>query len=180
MNPFLSAVRSLYYFITGRLRFDPRRRGWSFTAEDGQTFRAFRYVSLSARNGQPEAPGAVFIPHFHVAGMSPRANVLFSLLPMWGIMGLPGFRSKYWMLDEKTGDFCGYYEWQTEADARAYATCFAMRFMTARSLPESVWCHIYPRAQAPAGPQGIRTTTDTQECRPHRKHRKRMNEPLSF
>ncbi len=153
MNPILSTFRSLWFFLTGRLRFDAARRGWSFTDEKGQTFRVFRYVRLSPPTGRATEPGAVFIPHFHVANMSKRANIRFSLIPMWFIMGLPGFRSKYWMVNDHTGDFAGYYEWESEADARAYADSFAMRFMARRSLPESVWCSVYPRSQAPADPK---------------------------
>lgn len=151
MNPILSAFRSLCFFITGRLRFDRSRIGWTFTDPRGQTFRAFRFVSLNL-SSEKSIPGAIFIPHFHVSGIPPRANILFSLLPMWFFMGLPGFRSKYWMMDEKSGDFCGYYEWDSVENAQAYADSFAMRFMTRRSLPESVWCNVYAREDAPAAP----------------------------
>jgi hypothetical protein len=36
-------------------------------------------------------------------------------------VGLPGFRSKLWMVDPATGDFAGLYEWDDRATAHAYA-----------------------------------------------------------
>ncbi len=84
--------------------------------------------------------------------MSVRTNILFSLIPMWFIIGLPGFRSKYWLVDEDTGDFCGYYEWESIEAAQMYSTSFAMRFMANRSVPGSVWFEIYPADQAPPTP----------------------------
>ena len=36
-------------------------------------------------------------------------------------VGLPGFRSKLWMVDPETGDFAGLYEWDDAPTARAYA-----------------------------------------------------------
>jgi hypothetical protein len=71
---------------------------------------------------------------------------------MWFIMGLPGFRSKFWMIDDETGDFCGYYEWDTIEDAQNYGKSFAVRFMTNRSIPDSAWFHVYPVNQAPNPP----------------------------
>jgi hypothetical protein len=145
--------KAIWLLVIGRLHFDPNRIGDTFTDENGQCFRTFRYVVLRPTPEQPKMPGAVFIPHFHVANMSVRANILFSLIPMWFILGLPGFRSKHWMVDEKTGDFLGYYEWNTLEAARSYNTSFAVRFMTARSTPESVWFRVYPADQAPSPPQ---------------------------
>jgi hypothetical protein len=81
----------------------------------------------------------------------------FSVLPMPFFLGLPGFRSKCWLVDEQSGDFSGYYEWDTPEDARAYAGSFAARFMTARSVPESVKMTVYRADQAPCAP-GRRVT----------------------
>lgn len=152
LSPFASFVHAAAALLCGRLHFDHSRVGEEFTDPDGQHFRVFRAVVLDPRPGQPAKPGAVFIPHFHVAGMTVRANILFSLLPMPFFLGLPGFRSKCWMVDDQSGDFSGYYEWDTLEDARAYASSFAARFMTARSIPDSVKMTVYPVDQAPSSP----------------------------
>ena len=70
--------------------------------------------------------------------MSPRQNKLFSLLPVPFFVGLPGFRSKLWMLNEASGDFQGIYEWDSVEHAKNYADSFAMKFMTMRSARGSV------------------------------------------
>jgi hypothetical protein len=155
MNPFFSVLISIWRLLIGRLHFDPHRNGDIFFDENGQCFHTFRYAVLDPKPEQPEKPGAIFIPHFHVANMSVRANILFSLIPMWFIMGLPGFRSKHWMVDEKTGDFSGYYEWDTVEDAITYSTSFAVRFMTNRSIPGSVWFRWYAADQAPLPPKKL-------------------------
>lgn len=65
--------------------------------------------------------------------MSARQNKLFSLLPIPFFVGLPGFRSKLWMLNEASGDFQGIYEWDSVEHVKNYANSFAIKFMTMRS-----------------------------------------------
>ncbi len=144
MNPLRSFVAANLALFTGRLRFPRGRIGEVITLPDGTRGRVFRQALHAPAAGQPDQPGARFHVRFHVAGMSPQANVLFSLLPIPFFAGLPGFRGKLWLLDEATGDFHGLYEWQTVAAAEAYAHSFAMRFMTGRSIPGSVAYDITP------------------------------------
>ena len=49
------------------------------------------------------------------------------------------------MLNEASGDFQGVYEWDTVEDAKNYASSFAMKFMTIRSVPGSVSHEIVPK-----------------------------------
>ena len=70
--------------------------------------------------------------------MSVRQNIRFSLLPMVPLLGMPGFREKYWCVNRQTGGCQGIYAWQTAADAHAYTGSVALRFMTSRSVPGSV------------------------------------------
>ena len=143
--PIVSIANSLLYLFTGRLRFPRERIGETVTMPDGRRYAVFRAATVEARSGRPASPRAVFSPRFHVRGMSPRQNVVFSLLPMLIILGLPGFRSKLWMIDEATGDFAGLYQWDTVADAERYASSWAMRFMAGRSIPGSVSHAIWTR-----------------------------------
>ncbi|NTV35841.1 MAG: hypothetical protein HGA53_02715, partial [Anaerolineaceae bacterium] len=96
LNPLRSLFVSLAAFISGRLRF-PRQRVGQQMVLDGETWVIFREAVMLPRPGQPEKPGAVFRPRFHVRGMSVQQNIRFSLLPMGFFLGLPGFRSKLWM-----------------------------------------------------------------------------------
>lgn len=76
--------------------------------------------------------------------MSPECNIKFSLIPLLFILGLPGFREKYWMINKLNGDFQGIYEWESEEAARNYADSFAMNFMTKRSVSGSINYEIIP------------------------------------
>lgn len=155
--PITSACQTLVLALRGRLHFRAERIGEYFVDEDGHRFQVFRAVVVDALPQQPQKPGAVFIPRFHVRGMPWRLNILFSWLPGLFIIGLPGFRSKCWMVDETSGDFAGYYEWDTLEDAHNYASSFAAGFMTRRSRPGSVSFRIFPVQQAPAAPARFRS-----------------------
>jgi len=130
--------------IAGRVHF-PRQRIGETLELDGEQWSIFRQAVVDPLPGQPQIPGAIFRPRFHVAGMSTRMNILFSLLPIPFFIGLPGFRSKLWLVHEKTGDFAGYYEWDTIEDAENYRRSFAANFMTRRSVPGSVSFRIIPQ-----------------------------------
>jgi hypothetical protein len=129
-----AVARSLALLFSGRVRFVRGDIGRTLTMEDGKRFSVFRHVRVTA----PGIPAAVFIVRFRPAHMSVRQNIRFSLLPMVPLLGMHGFREKYWCVNRQTGECQGIYAWQTGADARTYADSVALRFMTSRSLPGSV------------------------------------------
>ena len=144
MNPAFSVIKVIGYAVTGRLSFPRGLVGKEFLM-DREKWIIFRQVIVKPGKKQPAIPGAIFVPKFHVANMSVRQNILFSLLPMWFIIGLPGFRSKLWMYNPQNGDSAGFYEWDTVQDAENYSHSFAARFMTNRSVPGSVSFRIIPK-----------------------------------
>ena len=155
-TPWFSVLKMLQYALTGRIHFLKDQIGAVFVDEKGQQFRVFRYAMVDSN--QSRAGGrakAVFLAHFHVAGMTMRVNIPFSLLPIPFYIGLPGFRSKRWMVDEVSGDFAGYYEWATVEDAENYSHSFAAQFMKARSVPNTVWFEVYSLDTAPAPPAHV-------------------------
>lgn len=137
LNPALSFINSVGYFLSNRIRF-PKKIIGKKVLLDGEEWVVFRQVVVKPGKNQPEIPQAIFRPRFHVKGMSIRRNILFSNIPILFIIGLPGFRSKTWLYSEITGDFSGYYEWDTLEDAENYSQSFATKFMTERSVPGSV------------------------------------------
>jgi len=144
MNPVYSIARVISYALTGQLSFPRQPVGKEFLM-DGEKWIIFRQVIIKPGKNQPAVPGAIFVPRFHVANMSIRQNIRFSLLPMWFIIGLPGFRSKLWMYNPQNGDSAGFYEWDTVQDAENYSKSFAVTFMTRRSVPGSVSFRIIPK-----------------------------------
>lgn len=143
-HPLPAFFNTLRLFLSSRVHF-PRQRLGQEISLDGERWVIFRQVIVDPPPGAARAPGAVFRPRFHIANMSVQANQLFSWLPMLFILGLPGFRSKLWLVNPLTGDFSGYYEWESVEQAERYAQSFAMRFMTGRSLPGSVYYQIIPQ-----------------------------------
>ena len=138
-------VRSLTLLLSGRVRFLREDVGETLTMEDGEQFTVFRHAKLKAAG----EPAGVFVVRFTPAHMSVRQNIRFSLLPMIPLLGLHGFREKYWCVNEQTGECQGIYAWQRVADAEAYADSVALRFMTSRSLPGSVSHQIIDQSQQP-------------------------------
>lgn len=127
-------LRSLELLVGGRVRFIRADIGRTLTMEDGKQFEIFRHVRVE----RPGEPAAVFVVRFAPRRMSVRQNINFSRLPMLPLLGLPGFREKYWCVDRKTGMCQGIYAWQRREDAQAYAASVALRLMTRRSQPDSV------------------------------------------
>jgi len=142
-----SALRFLGYLLTGRVHLPRAPIGERVVNKDGRECVVVKYGFVDALASQPAVPGATFLVRFHLAHMSKAANERFLNLPIPFFMGLPGFRSKYWLYDEETGDFQGRYQWDTVADAERYTNSLAVRFMTWRSVPGSVSFEIQPSTE---------------------------------
>lgn len=129
-------ARGLLLLCSWRCQFDKSAIHKTIRMRDGLSFRVFRRVAIRAID--KPAPEATFIIRFMPKGMSVRANVVFSYIPMVVMLGFPGFRSKYWCVDDQTGRCQGVYEWQRIEDAQHYSASFAVGFMEMRSVPGSI------------------------------------------
>ena len=105
---------------------------------DDEDFVVFRKVILHPSKDQPEKPGAIFIVLFRFARFTATTNRLLSLIPIPFIVAQPGFRSKTWMMGQKTGAFRGLYEWDSIEDAEKYWASFPMKLMKSRAIPETL------------------------------------------
>ena len=147
ISPISSMFQSIKYLLTGRIHFLHTSVGKKMVL-DNEEWVVFRQIVVEPDKNRPEIPQAVFRPRFHVKGMKVKQNILFSNFSIPFFIGLPGFRSKTWMYNEETGDFSGYYEWDTVEDAENYKNSFAASFMTNRSEPESVSFTVQKRVAA--------------------------------
>jgi hypothetical protein len=134
----ISSLKTLCYVITRRLHFAKDRIGELVTMDDGQEYIVFRQVIVDPKPDQPKMPGAILRITFTFGHGSPKQNILLSLIPIPFIAGLPGFRSKTWVLEKVSGGFQGIYEWDTKQDAEMYKRSFAIKLMTKRAVPGSV------------------------------------------
>lgn len=137
LNPIFSVLKTLLNSIQGQIHFPNSFNGMKVKMEDNQEFEIFRHVVIGDKGDTPEN-GAVFIVRFKLSNMSIEENKRFSRLPIPMFIGLPGFKAKFWMCDERSGYNQGIYQWQSYRDAVNYSNSFAMNFMSKRSEKGSV------------------------------------------
>ena len=61
------------------------------------------------------------------------------------IAGYPGFIKKVWMVNLKTGEWLGLYEWETEQYAKSYINSFVLRLMTKRVVGKNTFLKLVPK-----------------------------------
>ncbi|MBP3889055.1 MAG: hypothetical protein J6F30_15645 [Cellulosilyticum sp.] len=69
-------------------------------------FKILRYAEIKKKAKEPEA---WFIVRFQLKKMDVKKNGIFSTIPMLVLFCFKGFRSKYWLMDEKTNTCMGAY-----------------------------------------------------------------------
>lgn len=129
-------ARSAWLRLRGRVHF-PRHGIGEIVAGDAENYRVFRQMMVDSPADEP-APGAVLDVRFEFEHFSPAVNRRLSYLPMPFIAAQPGFRSKTWMVGERSGAFRGVYEWATTRDAAAYLDSFPMRMMRRRAVEQTL------------------------------------------
>ena len=135
--PPIQLVTGIGLLVKGRVHFPKDSIGQVVHCDD-EDFIPFRKVTLDPTADQPEQPGAIFEVRFHFAKFSARTNIRLSLIPIPFIIVQPGFRSKTWMLGEKSGAFRGLYEWDSLEDANNYWNSFPMKLMRNRAAEDSL------------------------------------------
>jgi hypothetical protein len=128
-----------------QLRLPKRHAGRELRFADGTTSRVYRET---VRAGVGTADPALLVVRFRLRllGNSRLLHALFrveSILNTPLFAGFPGFRSKLWATDRRTGFYRGVYEWDGVAAATFYATtlCGLLRVL---SEPGSVNFHVVP------------------------------------
>lgn len=135
--PLVLLARAAGLILRGRVYFVKDCIGGVEHGED-ENFEVFRKVILEPSKNQPEKPRAVFMVLFSFARFAAKTNRFLSLIPIPFIVAQPGFRSKTWMIGQKTGAFQGLYEWDSIEDAEKYWTSFPMKLMKRRAVPETL------------------------------------------
>jgi hypothetical protein len=90
--------------------------------------------------------------------MSLSVTIRLSNLSKYGFLGLPGFRSKLWLVNQQSSDFGGIYEWDSVQDAYNYAASYAMKFSRWRSLPAHFRAELFPSSDPQVYYQLLETT----------------------
>lgn len=142
-NPIALFFRATRLRLGGRVHF-PKDLDAIRLEDRGESFAAFRRMVVDLTAERPAQPGAIFQVRFRFKNLSPGANRLLSRIPMPLIAAQPGFRSKTWLLGEDSGDFIGYYEFDTVAAAEAYWDSLPLRMMRKRAAKGSLTHTITP------------------------------------
>jgi hypothetical protein len=137
-NPIYGFIRTIFLLITGRVRLVKEDVGKRITMEDDKVYTVFRRVIIRGFEHNNRKPEGLFIVRFKPLGMTIEENIKYSRKPMLIFMGFHGFRSKYWSVDDKTGECQGIYEWDTYEDVERYSKSIAVKAMTNRSEKGSV------------------------------------------
>ena len=138
-SPPLLLARATSLKLSGRVHFPTDCLGTVKHYEDeDEDFEIFRKVLLDPSEDQPRKPGALFVVRFKFARFGTKTNRLLSVIPIPFIVAQPGFRSKTWMIGQKTGAFRGLYEWDSIDDAERYWTSFPMNLMKWRAVPQTL------------------------------------------
>jgi hypothetical protein len=127
-----------------QLRFPRAHLGNRIDFADGTSFRVYRETVRLASDPEP----AVLVVRFRLplVGRSRLLQAMFraeSLLNTPLFAGFPGFRTKLWLTDDRTGEYRGLYDWDGPERARSYATTLAALLRLVCS-PGSVTFHVEP------------------------------------
>ena len=121
-----SVPRAVCDLCAGRTHCYRTRLGRPLRMSDGRTYVPFRHTRKDPACWATDEAPAVLQPRFRLPFFRPGRRRLHALFRVVCIVttpffvGLPGFRSKLWMVDPATGDFAGLYEWDDARTARAY------------------------------------------------------------
>jgi hypothetical protein len=127
---------SMVRLILGKLRCSKQYLGDSIKMEDGQEFSIFRYITVvPPRESESEI---VFIIRFKFTRLSHRVNKMVSIIPMLLITGFPGFQTKMYAVNEKSGYWQGMYQWESKQALEEYKKSFVFKVMNRRAVKSSL------------------------------------------
>ncbi len=127
----------VFNVFSGRVRFPEEYVGANLTMEDGKNFTVFRRLKIEEKNDTDDEY-AVFKVRFKFKSLKLKFNKRLSMIPVPFLVGMEGFREKYWTFDENTDYFQGIYQWESKEIAEKYPDSFIFKLMTKRSAPETL------------------------------------------
>ena len=133
----------VFNVFSGRVHFPNKYIGENLTMEDGKKFLVFRRLKISDKNNITDG-FAVFKVRFKFKNLSLGVNKRLSMIPAPFLIGMKGFREKYWTINEDTGTFQGIYQWESKEFANNYPNSFIFKLMTKRSAKGTLSYEIIP------------------------------------
>jgi hypothetical protein len=140
---FVFAKPLVLNLLGGHVHFPEKYVGQYLTMEDGKKFLVFRRLMIGHENHIDRSP-AVFKVRFQFKNLKPSINKQLSMIPAPFLIGMKGFREKYWTFDEHSGFFQGIYQWESEEAAQNYTRSFIYKLMIKRSAKGTLSYEIIP------------------------------------
>lgn len=144
-NPLYVIPKSFLMLIAGKTSFPKDRVGEIITRDDDVKFRVFREIQIKIKKDRPAIPDGIFQVWFSTKA-EPEKTIKLSKMTLFGFLGLPGFRSKLWLINDATNEFGGIYEWGSVKEADNYDKSYAMKFSHWRSLPGKFRTVVFPQS----------------------------------
>ena len=139
----VSAHTLVFNVLSGRVHFPEEYVGKNLKMEDGKTFTVLRRLQVKGENNDTNGY-AVFKVRFKFKSLKFETNKRLSMIPAPFLMGMGGFREKYWTFNEDTDYFQGIYQWESKEIAEKYPDSFIYKLMTKRAAPGSLSYEIIP------------------------------------
>lgn len=134
--PPLCIVFTLFALLVGRLRLNRVRDQWPPVPPVGIGFEPFR--TIQRRRPAAWNPDGAFCVTFRFTHLSDTANRAASIIPMLAIPGQPGFISKTYAVNPRTGQWKGIYRWETKEHRDRYRESTVYRAMKRRAVPGTI------------------------------------------
>jgi hypothetical protein len=142
MSTLTTACQSFAGFISltlhGELKLKRRRVGKDYAVENG-IYEIFRETESLKVEGET----VILVIGFRLKLIRSNAflhwvfqRVCILTTPFWS--GLTGFKTKLWMVDPKTNNYLGIYDWRGKKEAKKYLD-FLLPVLNFFSVPSSVW-----------------------------------------
>lgn len=129
--------------FSGRVHFPEEYVGANLKMEDDKVFTVLRRLQVEARDDASDGY-AVFKVRFKFKSLNLDTNKSLSMIPAPFLMGMKGFREKYWTFNEETDYFQGIYQWESKEIAEHYPESFIYKLMTKRSVPGTLSYEVLP------------------------------------
>jgi hypothetical protein len=129
--------------FSGRVHFPEEYVGANLKMEDDKVFTVLRRLQVEARDDASDGY-AVFKVRFKFKSLNLDTNKSLSMIPAPFLMGMKGFREKYWTFNEETDYFQGIYQWESKEIAEQYPESFIYKLMTKRSVPGTLSYEVLP------------------------------------
>jgi len=133
----------VFNVFSGRVHFPDESVGVKLKMEDGKIFTVLRRLQVEGENNTTDE-FAVFKVRFKFKSLKFETNKRLSMIPAPFLMGMRGFREKYWTFNEETDYFQGIYQWESKEIAEKYPSSFIFKLMTKRAAPGTLSYEIIP------------------------------------